>query len=67
MDEQDKLLAEFEYWLHKEDIDLSPERRLHALADFIDVRKHVEVVARATESESEPSMVFVLRSSVPRT
>ena len=67
MDEHDKLLAEFEYWLRKEGIDLPPALRLDALADFADVRTHVEVVDRASESNSEPSTVFVLRSGVSPT
>ena len=64
MDERDKLLAEFEYWLDKEGIGLPPERRLGALADFADVRRHVEIVNRDARSNAEPSTVFVLRSRV---
>ena len=67
MDEQDKLLAEFEYWLRKEGIELPPAQRLGALADFADVRTHVAAVDRASESNPEPSTVFVLRSGVSRT
>ena len=66
MDERDKLLAEFEYWLQREGIDLPPERRLGALADFADLRRHVEVVNCGSESNAEPSTVFVLRSVVSR-
>lgn len=64
MDQQDTLLAEFEYWLKREGIVLPPERRLGALADFADVRKHVEIVDNASQSNPEPSTVFVLRSSI---
>ena len=64
MDEQDTLLAEFEYWLKREGIALPPERRLGALADFADVRKHVEIVDHASQSNPEPSTVFVLRSGI---
>jgi len=63
MSEQDKLLAEFEYWLNREGIDLSSERRLAALAEFADVRRHVEIVSRALQPDSEPSIVFVVRSA----
>ena len=66
MDERDKLAAEFEYWLDREGIGLSPERRLGALADFADLRKHVEVVNSASQSNAEPSTVFVLRCVVSR-
>ena len=62
MNERDKLCAEFDYWLAREGIDIPPERRLSALADFIDVRKHVEIVESGSPSTSEPSTVFVLRS-----
>ena len=61
MNERDKLLAEFEYWLDREGIALPPERRLDALADFADVRKHVEVVEGVSQSNAEPSTVFLLR------
>ena len=61
MDERDTLLAEFEYWLKRERIALPPERRLGALADFADVRKHVEIVDIACQSDPEPSTVPVLQ------
>ena len=67
MDERDRLLAEFEYWLEYEGIGLPPERRLGALADFADVRRHVGIVDGASQSNPEPSTVFVLRSAVSRT
>jgi len=67
MDERDELLAEFEYWLAREGIDLPPERRLGALADYADVRKHVEIVESASLSNTEPATVYVLRSGVART
>ena len=65
MDEQDKLLAEFEYWLEKEGIDLPSERRQAALADFADVRRHVGAVDRAVMiiADAEPSSEYVLRSA----
>ena len=66
MEERDRLLAEFEYWLDKEGIGLPAERRLGALADFADIRRHVEIVNGGSESNAEPSTVFVLRSAVPR-
>lgn len=67
MDERDRLLAEFEYWLKNEGIGLPPERRLGALADFADVRRHVAIVDSASQSNPEPSTVFVLPSAVCRT
>ena len=66
MDERDKLAAEFDYWLKREGIGLPPERRLGALADFADIRRHVEVVNCSSQSNAEPSTVFVLRSLVSR-
>ena len=60
MEERDRLLAEFEYWLEAERIDLSPERRLSALADFADIRRHVAIVDAASQSNAEPATVFVL-------
>ena len=66
MDERDELLAEFEYWLDRERIALPPERRLAALADFADVRRHVEIVNRSSPSDAEPSTVYALRSGVSR-
>ena len=62
MDEKETLLAEFEYWLNREGIALSAERRTGALADFADVRKHVGIVDNASQSKPEPSTVFVFRS-----
>ena len=64
MEKQDALLAEFEYWLKREGIALPAERCLAALADFADVRKHVEIVDNASQSNPEPSTVFVLRSGI---
>ena len=66
MDEQDTLLAEFEYWLKMEGIALPAERRLGALADFADVRKHVEIVEGGSQSNAEPATVFLLRPGVSR-
>ena len=66
MNERDKLLAEFEYWLEREGIDLPPERRLGALADFADVRKHVEVVEGGSTANAEPATVYLLRSGASR-
>ena len=66
MDEKEALLAEFDYWLKREGITLPAERRPDALADFADVRKHVAIVDIASQSNSEPTTVFVLRpGSVP--
>ena len=62
MDEKETLLAEFEYWLNREGISLPAERRTGALAGFTDIRKHVGVVDNASQSNPEPSTVFVLRS-----
>lgn len=62
MDEKETLLAEFEYWLNREGIALPAERRTGALADFADVRKHVGIVNNTSQSNPEPSTVFVLRS-----
>ena len=62
MNEEDKLLlAEFDFWLKREGIDLPPERRVSALADFADIRKHVAIVDGSCAADAEPSMVYVLR------
>ena len=66
MDERDALLAQFDYWLDKEGIALPAERRLAALADFADVRRHVEIVDRSTPSDAEPAVVYLLRPGVSR-
>ncbi len=60
MEKQDALLAEFEYWLKREGIALPAERCLAALADFADVRKQVEIVDIACQSDPEPSTLLVL-------
>lgn len=59
MDESGKLLAEFKYWLDREGIILPPDRIAGALADYADVRHHVDVVAAAAPRE-EPATVLVL-------
>ena len=59
MDESGKLLAEFKYWLDREGIILPPDRFAAALADYVDVRHHVDVVAAASPRE-EPATVLVL-------
>ena len=64
MEKQDALLAEFDYWLRREGITLPAERRQDALADFADVRKHVEIVDIASQSNPEPSTVFLLRPGI---
>ena len=61
MDESGKLLAELKYWLEREGIILPPDRITGALADYADVRHHVDVVAAASPRE-EPATVLVLRS-----
>lgn len=61
MDPSAKLLAELKYWLDREGIVLPPERIAGALADYIDVRHHVDVVAAALPQD-EPATVLVLRS-----
>ena len=61
MDPSAKLLAEFKYWLDREGIILPPERIAGALADYADVRHHVDVVTAASPQE-EPATVLVLRA-----
>ena len=61
MEKQDELLAEFEYWLKREGITFPAERCLAGLADFVDVRRHVEIVDIACQSAPESSTVLVLR------
>ena len=68
MEERDRLLAEFEHWLEAEHIDLPPERRLGALPDFADIRRHVAIVDAASQSNAEPATVFVMTpTAVSRT
>ena len=61
MEKQDELLAEFKYWLNREGITLPAERRTAALADFADLRKHVDIVDLACQADPEPSTVRVLQ------
>ena len=65
MEEQNRLLADFKYWLNREGIALPPERYLEALADFADIRRHVEIVNGEFGSETEPATVFALRPGMP--
>ena len=67
MDEPGRLLAEFKYWLDREGISLSPERIAGALADYADVRHHVDVVAAASPREEPATVVALLRLPQPRT